>query len=90
MVDEASVVNPWFVWTPVRSRLVKSGLVCRRLWSSWDIMLISETHFTNKKLLQITLLLSLPHKPSSRNRPRRKCHHHKKIYPALHPQQLQL
>jgi hypothetical protein len=47
-----------------------------------DVMLISETHFTEKKLLQITLLLSLPHKPSSLNRPWRKCNHKKKLYPA--------
>jgi hypothetical protein len=46
-----------------------------------DVMLISETHFTEKSYFKITLLLSLPHKPSSRNRQRRKFDH-KKLCPA--------
>jgi hypothetical protein len=33
VVDGASCSSPWFVWTPFRSRLVKSGLVYRRLWA---------------------------------------------------------
>jgi hypothetical protein len=43
VVDGASVEKPWFVWTPVRSRQMKSGLVYRRLWSRWVQLIVART-----------------------------------------------
>jgi hypothetical protein len=48
-----------------------------------DIMLISETHFTERSYFRLPFY-SVYHT----NRPREKCHLHKKLYPALLPQRL--
>jgi hypothetical protein len=43
VVNGASVASPWFVWTSVRSRLAKSGLVYKRLWSRWVQLFVART-----------------------------------------------
>jgi hypothetical protein len=43
VLDGTSVASPWFVWTPVRSRLAKNRLIYRRLWSRWVQLIVART-----------------------------------------------
>jgi hypothetical protein len=53
-----------------------------------DFMLISEKHFTEKKLSATSQLCSLPYEPSSRNCSRWNCYNNKKYQQASSTKQL--